>query len=104
MSALNLVSLLGCVVLATLAWLIGGCRRPLPWRTVLGSAGVLLVVGIVVFWLPPTRAVLLGLNDVVLAILRSGNAGAAFLFGPLAYGPGIKLFGISCSVLHKALY
>ncbi len=88
MSALNLVSLLGCVVLATLAWLIGGCRRPLPWRTVLGSAGVLLVVGIVVFWLPPTRAVLLGLNDVVLAILRSGNAGAAFLFGPLAYGPG----------------
>ena len=28
------------------------------------------------------------LNDLVLAVLRSGNAGAAFLFGPLAYGPG----------------
>jgi CNT family concentrative nucleoside transporter len=88
MGMLNLVSLLGCVALAALAWLVGGCRRPLPWRTVRGSAVVLVVMGIVVFWLPYTRVVLLGLNDIVLAVLRSGNAGAAFLFGPLAYGPG----------------
>ena len=88
MGLLNLVSLVGCVALATLAWLLGGCRRPLPWRTVLGSGVLLVAMSIVIFWLPPTRIVLLGLNDIVLAVLQSGNAGAVFLFGPLAYGPG----------------
>ena len=45
MSGLNLVSLLGCVALAALAWVGGGCRRPLPWRTVFGSAALLLAIG-----------------------------------------------------------
>mgnify|MGYP002750636452 CR=1 FL=1 len=45
MSALNLVSLLGCAALVALAWLIGGCRRPVPWRTVVGSGALLLAIG-----------------------------------------------------------
>jgi len=88
MGALNLVSLLGCVALAALAWLVGGCRRPLPWRTLRGAGVMLAAMGIVIFWFPPTRVVLLGLNNIVLGVLRSGNAGAVFLFGPLAFGPG----------------
>jgi len=87
-SWLNLVSLIGCAAFAALAWLLGGCRRPVPWKTVLGSGGLLIVIGVVVFWLPQTRVVLLGLNDIVLAILESGNAGAIFLFGPLALSSG----------------
>jgi CNT family concentrative nucleoside transporter len=47
-----------------------------------------VVLGAVVFWLPPARAVLLGVNDLVLAVLEAGNAGARFLFGPLALSPG----------------
>jgi len=88
MSGLNLVSLLGCAALIALAWLMGGCRRPVPWRTVRGASVLLLVIGVVVFWLPPTRALLRLLNDAVVAVLQSGNAGAGYLFGPLAYSPG----------------
>ena len=88
MSWLNLVSLLGCIALATGAWLAGGCRRPLPWRTVIGSGLLMAVMGVVIFWLPPFRRVLLLVNDVVIAVLDSGNAGAVFLFGPLALGTG----------------
>jgi CNT family concentrative nucleoside transporter len=88
MSSLNLVSLLGCVALVVLAWLLGGCRRPLPWRTVTGSGLLLFVIGVVVFWLPPTRGVLLFVNDAVIAVLRAGYEGVEYMFGPLAYGPG----------------
>lgn len=88
MGWLNLISLGGCAALGGLAWLIGGCRRPFPWRTVIGSTSLMLTLGAVIFWLPPTRAVLVVINDIVLAALRSANAGAEFLFGPLALGPG----------------
>ena len=88
MSRLNLISLFGCFVLAGLAWLVGGCRRPLPWRTVRGAGALLLGLGMLVFWLPPSRVALIWINDLVLDVLTSGNAGAEFLFGPLALGPG----------------
>jgi CNT family concentrative nucleoside transporter len=88
MSWLNLLSLVGCFALGSLAWLIGGCRRPFPRRTVMGSGLLLMGIGIVVFWLPPTRIALLWLNAVVLAMLESSNAGAEYLFGPLAMSPG----------------
>jgi CNT family concentrative nucleoside transporter len=85
---LNLVSLLGWFVLAGLAWLIGGCRRPVAWRTVIGSGLLMFGFGVFVFLLPPTRTLLLVLNDVVLVVIQSGNAGAEYLFGPLALSPG----------------
>ena len=88
MSSLNLVSLLGWFVLAGLAWLIGGCRRPVAWRTVIGSGLLMFGFGVFVFLLPPTRTLLLVLNDVVLVVIQSGNAGAEYLFGPLALSPG----------------
>ncbi len=88
MSALNLVSLLGVVVLAVLAWLVGGARRPLPWRTVLGSGGLMLVLAALVFGVPYTRPALLWVNGVVVALLNASREGAKFLWGPLALNPG----------------
>jgi len=88
MSGLNLVSLLGVVVLGGLAWLVGGCRRPVPWRTVRGTAVLLAAFGSLVFLLPPTRVALQWLNEVVVAVLLSSTAGGEFLLGPLAMGPG----------------
>lgn len=88
MSWLNLGSLCGCVVLAFAAWTAGGFKRPVPWRTVRGSAVLLAVLGASVFWLPPTRALLLGVNDLVIAILDAGTAGTRFVFGPLSLSPG----------------
>jgi CNT family concentrative nucleoside transporter len=87
-SHLNLISLVGWGALCLLAWLIGGCRRPLPWRTILGSAVLTFGLGAVVFLVPATRRVLLVFNDVILVLLSSSSAGAEFLFGPLALSPG----------------
>ena len=87
-SWLNAVSFVGCLALGALAWLAGGCRRPLPWRTVLGSSVLLVVLGFIVFRVEGTRLLLWWLNGVVLAVLDRGNAGAEFLFGPLALDPG----------------
>lgn len=88
MTWLNLGSLAGWCALAALAWLVGGCRRPVPWRTVRGGTALVFVLGGLVFLFPPTRTVLLGVNDGVLAALEAGLAGSQFVFGPLAMGPG----------------
>lgn len=88
MSWLNLGSLTGLVALALLAWAAGGFRRPVPWRPVLASGGLMLVLGAVVFWAPWTRTALIWINDVVIALLAASNEGARFLFGPLALNPG----------------
>lgn len=88
MSWLNLVSLAGFAAFGLVAWAAGGFRRPVPWRTVIGSSALVLLLGAVVFWLPPTRAGLVVVNDAVLEVLSAGTAGARFLFGPLALGPG----------------
>ncbi|MDA2937244.1 nucleoside permease nupX [Acidobacteria bacterium AH-259-A15] len=88
MSVLNLISLLGLLVLGGLAWALGGFRRPVAWRTVLGSGLLMLALGAVVFLLPPIRLVLLQVNDLVVALLGASRAGADFLFGPLALNPG----------------
>ncbi|GAB4370199.1 MAG: nucleoside transporter C-terminal domain-containing protein [Acidobacteriota bacterium] len=88
MSLWNLVSALGLVAFAALAWLAGGCRRPVTWRPVLGSAGLMLVLALAVFRLPPMRTVLLWVNDAVVSLLDASREGALFLFGPLAVGPG----------------
>lgn len=90
MGALNLVSVLGLIVMAALAWVLGGLKRPVPWRTVIGSWLVMLALGVLVFLLPPSRAVLLWINDLVVALLGASRAGAEFLFGPLALNPGEK--------------
>ena len=88
MSYLNLISLGGWFVLCGLAWLLGGCRRPVAWRTVAGSGLLTFGLGAVVFLLPASRRVLEILNDMILALLSSASRGAEFLFGPLAMSPG----------------
>ena len=88
MSWLNLGSLAGWCALAALAWLAGGCRRPLPWRTVRGGTVLIFLLGGVIFLFAPARVVLLWINGAVLAALEAGLAGSLFVFGPLAVGPG----------------
>jgi len=85
---LNAVSFLGLLAFAALAWAAGGCRRPVPWRTVIGSGLLMLGLGIIVFLVAPTRRLLVSVNDLVVIFLGASRAGAEFLFGPLALNPG----------------
>ena len=62
--------------------------RPVRWRTVLGSVGLMLIMGLLVFAVPGSRTVLIAINDAVVALLTAGGEGSLFLFGPLAVGPG----------------
>jgi CNT family concentrative nucleoside transporter len=98
MSALNAVSLLGWLAFCALAWLVGGCRRPVPWRTVFGSTILTFALGAVVFLLPGSRGVLVLLNEIILAALSSSTVGAEFLLGPLALSPGQATAGGEPSV------
>jgi CNT family concentrative nucleoside transporter len=88
MGWLNLASFFGWIFLAASAWVLGGCKRPVSWRTVLGAGGLMLAMGLAVFLLPPSRTVLTWVNDAVVAVLGAGNEGARFLFGPLALNAG----------------
>lgn len=88
MTYLNLVSLLGFVVLCGVAWAIGGLKRPIPWRTIVGATVLIFSSAAVVFLLPASRKVLLVLNEVILVVLGSSARGAEFLLGPLAVSPG----------------
>lgn len=74
--------------MCALAWVLGGCRRPVTWRPVLGAAGLAFGFGVLVFLVPPVRGLLLVLNDLVLIALESSATGAEFLLGPLALSPG----------------
>ena len=94
----NLVSLGGLLALGALARLAGGCPRPVPWRTVAGSYAVMAVLGVLIFVVPQARPVLLLVNDAVVVVLGSANAGAEFLFGPLAVGPGRATAGGELSI------
>jgi concentrative nucleoside transporter, CNT family len=82
------ISALGFVVLTALAWLCSENRKAIPWRTVAWGLGLQLLIGVLVFRLPGSRHLFLGLNDAVLALLDSSKSGTRFLLGPLAAEPG----------------
>ncbi len=88
MSYLNLVSAAGFCGLLLLAWVLGGAKRPLPWRTLAGGTISSVVFAAVVFLLPAARQALVLVNDAVLMVLTASSRGAEFLLGPLAVGPG----------------
>ncbi len=85
---LAVVSAVGFLVFAGIAWLGSENRRAISWRTVAWGLGLQLLMGLLVFRLPGSRQLFLGLNDAVLALLDSARSGTRFLLGPLAAEPG----------------
>ncbi|MBD2022772.1 nucleoside:proton symporter, partial [Leptolyngbya sp. FACHB-36] len=80
---LNLLSLLGMAGLCGIAWLGSEQRRLIPWRVILWGVGLQLALGFLVFLVPFTRLIVVGVNDGVNAVLDATEAGARFVFGPL---------------------
>ena len=87
---LALMSFVGFLAFAGIAWALSSNRKNVNWRAVAWGLGLQLLIGLLVFRLPPARLVFSALNDFVLAALDASKAGTNFLLGPLALPPGTQ--------------
>ncbi len=76
--------ILGIAVLIGLAWLLSTDRRRFPTKIVLGGLALQLAFGLLVLRTEAGRAVFDAIGGLVTLILRGADAGAKFVFGPLA--------------------
>ena len=70
-----------------LAWVLGGCRRGVPLRTVVVGLAAMLGAAALLRHVPPIRAGFARAGDVVEALARATRAGTALVFGHLGGGP-----------------
>jgi concentrative nucleoside transporter, CNT family len=84
----HLISVLGLLIFAAIAWLLSNNRRRVAWRTIAWGVGLQLLIGVIIFRLPVSHRILIWLNDAVVALLNASKSGSLFLFGPLALSPG----------------
>lgn len=88
MDIYNLVSFSGIFVLMAVAWLFSAERRRMNLRLIAWGVALQLAVAAFIFVVPAGAKVFLIANDVVVRVIDSAGAGARFVFGRLALGPG----------------
>lgn len=88
MDSYNLVSFAGIFVLIGVAWVLSADRRNMNWRVIGWGIALQLLVAVFIFVVPAGAHVFLVVNDAVVKVLDSAGAGARFVFGRLALGPG----------------
>jgi len=84
----HLVSLVGFVIFAAMAWLLSSDRRRIAWKTIAWGVALQVLIGVIIFRLPVSQRILLWLNNGVVALLDASKSGSVFLLGPLAASPG----------------
>ena len=87
MSGLQLQSAAGLLLLAALAWALGGFRRGLAPRVVVTALAMQLALGAVLLNVPPVRAGFALVGDGVNALATATRAGTTLVFGYLGGGP-----------------
>jgi concentrative nucleoside transporter, CNT family len=83
----HLHSAIGLAVLVASAWLISERRRAVSWRVPVIGIGLQLLIAVVLLKLPQSQAAFAALNDAVVALQASSEAGTSFVFGYLGGGP-----------------
>lgn len=84
----HLISALGLVAFAGIAWVFSDNKRKIAWKTIAYGLLLQLAIGLMIFRLPVSHQVLLWINNAVLALLDATKSGTQFLLGPLALSPG----------------
>ncbi|OEU71996.1 MAG: nucleoside:proton symporter [Desulfuromonadales bacterium C00003068] len=82
-----LQSLLGLVVFIFLAWLFSENRRKFPVKLVLIGVGLQFLLAAILFKIPLFQKIFLLLNQAVIALEQSTQAGTSMVFGYLGGGP-----------------
>jgi len=82
----SLISLLGIVVLFSIAIALSKHRSAINWRTVVGAFALQFLIGAFALYVPAGRSVLAAISNSVSSILQYGQAGIQFLFGDIATG------------------
>jgi CNT family concentrative nucleoside transporter len=88
MDMYNFVSFSGIFILMAFAWLLSSDKKNMNWKVITWGIGLQILIALFIFVVPAGAKVFLFLNDVAITILNSASAGARFLFGRLALGPG----------------
>ncbi|GAA0565661.1 NupC/NupG family nucleoside CNT transporter [Rhizomicrobium electricum] len=83
-SALNLQSLAGVVLIILLCWLFSENRRRFPFLLVIGAIGVQVALVLALFGVPAIRAGLTSFGSVFDGLAKSAQTGVAFVFGFLS--------------------
>ncbi len=84
----NAQSLVGIVFTIGLCWVLSEARGRFPWKLAVGAIAVQAALVLLLFGLPATRGVLLGVGQAVDGLSASTQAGVRFVFGFLAGGEG----------------
>ncbi len=87
MSALQLQSAAGLLVLCALAWAFGGFRRGIAWRVVAAGLALQLALAAALLHIPPLRAAFAVFGDGVNALAQATKAGTSLVFGYLGGAP-----------------
>ncbi|HWR73717.1 MAG TPA: nucleoside transporter C-terminal domain-containing protein [Nitrospirota bacterium] len=86
----NLVSFIGIFILMAVAWALSTDRKVVNWRVIAWGVGLQLLFALFIFVVPVGAKVFLFINDAVVKVLDSAQAGTKFVFGRLALAPGTK--------------
>ncbi len=79
-------SLLGILIILSVAWLLSEHRRRVNWRLVMTGLALQSGIALLLLKVPLSRSVFLSLNHVIMALDRSTQAGTSFVFGYLGGG------------------
>jgi len=88
MDVYNFVSFFGVFILLGFAWLLSSNRRNVNVRLIFWALVLQVAIASFIFLVPAGSKLFLFVNDAVVKVLESASAGAKFVFGPLAIGPG----------------
>lgn len=79
-------ALAGIAGLLCIAWLMSEKRRAVPWRSVVAGLLLQILLALLLLKLPVAEQVFLKLNDALLALEKSTQAGTSLVFGYLGGG------------------
>jgi len=94
MDIYNLVSFAGIFGLLAIAWLISRVifknTQKINWHLLGWALGLQFIFALFIFVLPAGVTLFQAINDLAVMVLGTASAGGQFVFGPLAFPPGVQ--------------